>query len=219
MSENSESIEEGQTSGASPKNKKSKLLIVIVVLLALGAGAAGSYFYLQSASAKTKTETSKKASDEDEDEDEPDDEASDESDEVKEKESKESKDGQESKDGKESTRKSSLSKLMLPKDKDVKQVIEIQPFILNLADKEDNRFLRLSLSLGIGEEGGEKPDEVFLARIRNAILAVLMTKTSAEILTPEGKATLRKEILQAARKVTEEPHIIAVYITELIVQR
>lgn len=187
-----------------PKKSKSKLLIILALVIAVAIGGAGSFFYFQRI-AKAKTETPKKSKHTDDAEQ--DDEASD--------KGKEKSGKGEKKDDKE---KSDSPIASLPKDADVKQIIEIQPFILNLADKDENRFLRLSVSLGL-EEASEKPDPVFIARVRNALLAVLMTKSSAEILTPDGKTTLRKELLQAVRAVTAEPPVLAIYITELIVQR
>lgn len=105
-----------------------------------------------------------------------------------------------------------------PNDKEVKHVIELQPFVVNLADKEGSYYLRLTLSIGVGESKEEKPDPLFTTRVRNAILAVLTTKTSEDVLTPEGKAALRRELLSATRKAVEEPKVHAIYITDLIVQ-
>lgn len=106
----------------------------------------------------------------------------------------------------------------LPDDRSVKQVVELQPFIINLSDAESARYLRMTVSLGIGEEAGEKPDQLFLTRVKNAMLAVLTTKKSDEVLTVEGKAKLRKELLKAAQAASEEPHVEAIYITDFIVQ-
>lgn len=105
-------------------------------------------------------------------------------------------------------------------DEDVKKVIEVPPFIVNLADAEQARYLRMTVSLGVGGEGGEKdkPDAVFLTKVRNAMLAVLSEKTSEQILTVEGKSKLRKELLKAAQASAEEPEVIAIYITDFIVQ-
>ncbi len=102
----------------------------------------------------------------------------------------------------------------------VKEVIELQPFIVNLADPNESRYLRMTISLGVGESesGEEKVDPLFTTKIRNAILATVTNKTSAEILTVEGKAKLRKELLSAARKVAHEPEVFAIYITDFIVQ-
>ena len=192
---------------AAPK-KKGKIIIIIALVAAVGAGAAGSFFFIQSSAPKSKTGSQKsKKSDEAEND---------------QRQDKESADDKEAKSGDKASGdkgKPDNAALLMPKDQDVKSVIEIQPFILNLADKEDNRFLRVSMSLGLGDESEEKPDTLFMTRVRSAVLSVLMTKTSAEVLSLEGKAALRKEMLQAIRNAADEPHVEAIYITELIVQR
>jgi flagellar protein FliL len=104
-------------------------------------------------------------------------------------------------------------------DSEVKQVVELQPFIVNLSDTSDARYLRMTVSLGIGEsETPEKPNPLFTTKVRNAMISVLTTKTSEQVLSAEGKAKLRKELLEAARSVSDEPQVIAIYITDFIVQ-
>lgn len=104
-------------------------------------------------------------------------------------------------------------------DSDVKKIIELPPFIVNLADTEDARYLRMTVSLGVGgDEISEKPDQIFTTKVRNAMLAVLTNKRSDEVLSAEGKTKLRKELLKAAQDASEEPQVKAVYITDLIVQ-
>ena len=103
-------------------------------------------------------------------------------------------------------------------DGEVKQVIELQPFIVNLADRNEARYLRMTVSLGIAESGDDKPDPLFTTKVRNAILGIVTTKTSEEILTVEGKAVLRKEMLEAARRVVNKPEVHAIYITDFIIQ-
>lgn len=104
-------------------------------------------------------------------------------------------------------------------DAGVTQVIELQPFIVNLADKNESRYLRMSISLGIGEAAGEhKADPLFTTKVRNAILATLGSRTAEEILTVEGKAVLRKEMLAAARAAAHEPEVLTIYITDFIIQ-
>jgi len=107
----------------------------------------------------------------------------------------------------------------LPDDEDVKTIIELQPFIVNLADTEQARYLRMTVSLGIDSESEEeKPDQLFTTRVRNAMLAVLSDKRSEDILTVDGKAKLRAELLKAAQSASAEPEVIAIYITDFIVQ-
>jgi len=201
------------TEEGSAKKKKPLLLIIIaVVVLAVGGG--GAFFFLKRGSAaegettekeKKPEKGKKKAKDEDEEEEE-------------DSAHEEQASTESGKEGKTAKSKFSIKKLDLPDDKDVKKVIELQPFVVNLADREDSRYLRMSVSIGVGETAEEKPDPILLTRVRNAMLAVLTTKTADEILTPEGKAILRKELLKAARAAIEEPHIEAIYITDFIVQ-
>jgi len=101
---------------------------------------------------------------------------------------------------------------------DVKEVIELQPFIVNLADRNETRYLRMTISLGVGDSSDGKPDPIYTTRVRNAILAIITTKTSDQVLTVEGKAELRKEMLGAARSAVNKPEVQAIYITDFIVQ-
>jgi len=102
---------------------------------------------------------------------------------------------------------------------EVKAIVDLPPFIVNLADNESARYLRMTVSLGVGgDEKAEKPDPVFSTKARNAILAVIGAKKSEDILTTEGKESLRREILAAAQSVSKAPHVVEIYITEFIVQ-
>jgi flagellar FliL protein len=103
---------------------------------------------------------------------------------------------------------------------EVKRVVELQPFIMNLADPDEPRYLRMTVSLGIGEEAGgeEKADPIFTTRVRDVMLAVLSTKKSADLLTNEGKTKLRKELLEKVRASVKKPEVKAIYITDFIIQ-
>lgn len=190
--------------------KKSKLPIIIiaaVIVVALGGG--GAFFFLKRGQAAESAEKDKKA-------------AKDGKGKHKEDEEEEAdahaEDGEKGKEGADGKPKFSVKRLNLPDDKDVKNIIELAPFVVNLADKGEARYLRLVVSIGIGETKEEKPGPLVTTRVRNAMLAVLITKTSDEVLTDEGKATMRKQLLKAAQAAVEELPIEAVYITDFIVQ-
>ncbi len=232
MSDNIEEVPEVSAVTAAPA-KKSKLLLIIilVVVLAVGGGAAWFFFFQsdedaeeeaadeepvkeksEHKEAKSKKKTKKATVKEKKEEEAHDEEEEDEEEEEHVEEPKLSKEG---------VSNAKAVSLLVPKDKEVTKIVELQPFVLNLADKDENRFLRLTLSLGLGGEGeeAEKPDPLFITRARNALLAVLMTKTSSDVLTIEGKVVLRKEMLRAVQRASKEPHVKALYITELIVQK
>lgn len=195
------------------KPKKSrKLIFIIMALVLLVAVGGGGFFYARSAGAnEAEKKPSAKKKKQARDDEEPDEKASDE-DEAK------TSDDEEAKSSGEAGKKRVA--LDLPDDSEVKHIVELQPFIVNLADHDEGRYLRLTVSLGLGGEEAEKekPDVLFTTRVRNAMLAVLTNKTSAEVLSAEGKAALRKELLRAARAVSDDPPVEAIYITDFIVQ-
>ena len=191
---------ENQTSDESPKPKirLKKLIILIILLLLIVGGAGGGVYYWRFAGGSAKAEANGKKPSK-----------------SKSKRS-DAPETEEVPNESEGTEHASSA----PDEEDVKQVIELPPFIINLADTEQARYLRMTVSLGIGGDEGEseKPDPVFSTKVRNAILGVLTTKKSDEILSPTGKSELRKEILKAAQEASTEPHVGAIYITEFIVQ-
>lgn len=197
---------------AKPGGSKKKMILIIALVLVLAGGGVGYYLYhakAVAAAAKAKADKEKKSTDDEESEESQDEEASD----TDKESSKESKDK-----GKNSI---NMKELGLPNDKNVSKVVPLDPFILNLADKEDNRYLRLTIHLGLGGGEGEeeKPGVLFTSQARNAILSVLMLKASTDILTVEGRNNLRKELLAVVRKAVKEPKVEAIYITEFIIQR
>ena len=182
-----------------PEKKGSKkfLIIIILAVVLLGGGGGGAYFFLFSSKSAEDTEVAKGKSS---------------------KKSKAKEKAEE--EPEEKSEKSSSLKDSIPNDEEVKEIVELQPFIVNLADEGEARYLRLSVSLGIGggEGGHEKPSPLLITRVRNAMLAVLSEKKSDEVLTNSGKAKLRKELLKAAKAAAEDAHIEAIYITDFIVQ-
>jgi flagellar protein FliL len=220
MSEAAATVEIGGEAAAPKKSKKMLIIIIVVVVVLLAAGGGGGYWYWSKKKAEEaaaleaekgkKGAKGKAAAHDDEHGDEHADE-----------EEEEAADEEHAEEDAPKKTASRTAVFRMPDDSKVKEVIELQPFIINLADPGEIRYLRLTASVGIGgdEEGGEhKVDPLLTTRIRNAMLAVLTTRTSEEVLTVEGKAKLRTDLLRGARKAAKEAHIEAVYITEFIVQ-
>ena len=58
-----------------------------------------------------------------------------------------------------------------------------------------------------------------MATIRDSILTVLAQCTSDQLLTPEGKAKLKADLLNALNRDVPELRAREVYFTEFLVQR
>ena len=104
----------------------------------------------------------------------------------------------------------------------IKAVLHLEKFIVNLADAEVNRFLRVEIDLGVKKEpessGHGDGNLSSTARIRDTILAVLATWESQELATPEGKTKLKEHLIQALRERAPELGIEEVYFTDFLVQ-
>lgn len=100
-------------------------------------------------------------------------------------------------------------------------VVSFEPFVANLADEGGTRFLRTSLKLVVaGAETAKEVEEsaVERAQLQSAILEVLTVQTAEQLVTPEGKAALKKQVLEKAGHVLHNAKVTDVLFTEFVVQ-
>ena len=85
----------------------------------------------------------------------------------------------------------------------------LEPFTVNLADREVERYAQIALTLELDDAKTADAIKAFMPAIRNNILMVLAHKTSADILSADGKARLAGEIQRATARAlgveVEEP--------------
>ena len=72
--------------------------------------------------------------------------------------------------------------------------VPLDPFTVNLADKEVDRFAQIGITLEVADPKFADQLKAYMPAIRNNVLIVLSHKTSAELLSVEGKEQLAKEI-------------------------
>ena len=105
-----------------------------------------------------------------------------------------------------------------PKKTEVNAVVELTPFLVNLADKESNYYLKATFQLGTALEDEETvKSNVVMPAIRDTILSLLSSKTSEQILSSEGKAKLREEIRNRVNAVLPKGRVQEVYIVDFVV--
>ena len=100
-------------------------------------------------------------------------------------------------------------------------IVGFEPFVANLADEGGTRFLRANLKLVVsGAETAKEVEEnaVDKAKLQSAILEILTVHTAEQLVTPEGKAALKKEILDKAGHVLHSARVTDVLFTEFVVQ-
>ncbi|RQO56429.1 flagellar basal body rod protein [Paucibacter sp. KBW04] len=72
--------------------------------------------------------------------------------------------------------------------------VPLDPFTVNLSDKEVDRFAQIGVTLEVGDAHTADQIKAYLPAIRSNILMLLSHKSSAELLTLEGKEKLAREI-------------------------
>ncbi len=74
--------------------------------------------------------------------------------------------------------------------------VPLEPFTVNLADKDVDRFAQIGVTLEVTDAHTGDEIKAYLPAIRSNVLVLLSHKTSAELLTPEGKDKLSRDILR-----------------------
>jgi len=110
-------------------------------------------------------------------------------------------------------------------DTDVEEIAEtmgptkkLETFIVNLADKDGTRYLRISMDLELETKETAQVVDKRLPKIRDAILMILPTKKYEDIGTVEGKSSLRNEMLTKINELMVPESIKNIYFTEFVVQ-
>jgi len=74
--------------------------------------------------------------------------------------------------------------------------VPLDPFTVNLADKEVDRFAQVGVTLQVEDPKFADQIKAYMPAIRSNVLMVLSHKTAVELLSREGKEKLAKEIMR-----------------------
>jgi flagellar protein FliL len=97
-------------------------------------------------------------------------------------------------------------------------IADMEPFIVNLADAPEIRYLKLTVKLELDRAAASEEMKQRTPQIRDSILVLLTSKDSATIRTPQGKAQLRDEITQRVNGLLPKPGVRSAYFTEFVIQ-
>jgi flagellar FliL protein len=155
--------------GAAPKKGKKKLIIIIAaVLLVVLAGGGAAVFMMKS---KAAAEAAAAAEAED-------------------------GDGEASADADSKDHGGSHAKKDEKKGPPV--FVPLEPFVINLADRDVERFAQIGITLQLDDAKAADEIKLYMPAVRNGVLMVLAHKTSKELLERTGKEKLAAEIMREA---------------------
>jgi len=99
---------------------------------------------------------------------------------------------------------------------------KLEEFVVNLADRDEPRYLKANLVLEVegkvekaGGEGGGSADE---ARVRDTIITVLGTKRYGDLLSADARTRLKAELKTAINSVLEDTKVANIYFTSFAMQ-
>ncbi|MGC4062198.1 MAG: flagellar basal body-associated FliL family protein [Aquabacterium sp.] len=78
--------------------------------------------------------------------------------------------------------------------------VPLEPFVVNLADRESERFAQIGITLQVDDAHMAEEMKAYMPAIRNAVLLILSHKSSEELLSSEGKVKLAEEIRRDAAR-------------------
>ncbi|MBP7915069.1 MAG: flagellar basal body-associated FliL family protein [Vitreoscilla sp.] len=76
--------------------------------------------------------------------------------------------------------------------------VPLDPFVVNLADREADRFAQVGMTLEVSDAHVGDEIKAYMPVIRNNVLLLLSHKTSQELMEPEGKEQLAREVRREA---------------------
>ncbi|RKQ63256.1 flagellar FliL protein [Thermovibrio guaymasensis] len=97
-------------------------------------------------------------------------------------------------------------------------MFDLGTFVVNLADPDIERFLKVSIVLELKDQKVQAEAQKRLPEIKDAITTLLLTKKSSEIRTPEGIEFLKEEIAKRVNAILPLGGVKNVYFTEFIIQ-
>ena len=97
-------------------------------------------------------------------------------------------------------------------------VYNLDPFIVNLQDNSGTRYLKLTINLELAPSSSTAELAAKTAKIRDALIVLLSSKSYADIGTVEGKYQLRDEIVARVNQFLVKSHVKTAYFTDFVVQ-
>ena len=97
-------------------------------------------------------------------------------------------------------------------------IYSLDTFIVNLADQNGKRYLRVTIDLELSSEALTEELNNRIPQITDSILTLLPTKKIEDICSVKGKIALRDEIMTKLNKFLTKGRITKIYFKEFVIQ-
>ena len=95
---------------------------------------------------------------------------------------------------------------------------KLESFIVNLADNNYRRYLKVTITLNYTETSLEEEIQQKNYQIRDVIIGVLRSKLETDLSTAAQTEQLRKELVSAINKILVQGNINGLYFEDFLIQ-
>jgi flagellar FliL protein len=106
----------------------------------------------------------------------------------------------------------------LPEKPAVISVWPMDTFVVNIAETNGERYLKIVIQLEVSDPGVGPELEQLKPRIRDSILDLLTPKTYKDLIDPAGKQRLREDIAGRINNILQRGKVTKVYFTDFVIQ-
>jgi flagellar protein FliL len=107
-----------------------------------------------------------------------------------------------------------------PSSEELPAIFAMEPFVVNIRDNSDVRYLKLKVEFEVVAEGKEVKAELdpYLPQLKDSILMLLTSKTMDEVKDVAGKSRLKQEIMSSACRILPRGKVTKVFFTDFVIQ-
>jgi len=95
---------------------------------------------------------------------------------------------------------------------------EMDTLIVNLADPGGKRFLKATIKLKMSSPSVMEECKSHNFQMRDLVLTLLSSKECEEVMSPEDKVVLKKQIMETLNRMLQKGQALDVYFTEFLVK-
>lgn len=96
--------------------------------------------------------------------------------------------------------------------------VALPTVMVNLADAAGDRYLKVGMEVEVSSPDAVQEIQAQSAKIRDAIIILMSSKTYADLATTEGKMQLKNEVAARLNQILGTPRVVRIYFTEFVVQ-
>jgi len=102
--------------------------------------------------------------------------------------------------------------------KAVGPMVNIDTFIVNILDNEENRYLKAAITIEVDNERAAQEINERMPQVKDAVLLLIGNKSFSELSDLQGKLQLRAELMNRVNGILVHGKVKRIFFTDFVVQ-